>query len=262
MTGDIHELTPVERHGDVWLKRDDLFQIFGACGGKARAAYALIRQGLDLGFDTFVTAGSRESPQCELVSAICEGLGVNAICVMPRGKETSIIRNIGRNSHTELVRAKLGYNTYIIHMAKKLAQERGAFYIPFGMECWDNIRMTMSQAANIPDNTGRVVVPVGSGMTLAALVNGLHLMGKRIPVLGIQVGKDPRKILDKYLFEACRDNYQIQTAPMDYHTACDGVAIDGIPLDRIYEAKCRPFLQGGDCLWIVGRRQEASNGDD
>ena len=37
---DPEALTPVERRGDVWLKRDDLFELGGARGGKARAARA------------------------------------------------------------------------------------------------------------------------------------------------------------------------------------------------------------------------------
>lgn len=35
----IEELTPVEKHGDIYLKRDDKFSIYNVCGGKARSAY-------------------------------------------------------------------------------------------------------------------------------------------------------------------------------------------------------------------------------
>lgn len=30
----VEELTPVERRGDYWFKRDDLFEVYGARGGE------------------------------------------------------------------------------------------------------------------------------------------------------------------------------------------------------------------------------------
>lgn len=69
-------MTPVEYIDGYYFKRDDKYSIFGVCGGKARAAYQLIQQGINMGFDTFVTAGSRMSTQCEIVSTICERIGV------------------------------------------------------------------------------------------------------------------------------------------------------------------------------------------
>lgn len=32
--------------------------------------------------------------------------------------------------------------------------------------------------------------------------------------------------------------------------------IGNVELDKIYEAKCIPFLKEGDLLWIVGKRKE------
>ena len=63
MNVDIKETTPIEKVGNIYLKRDDKFEIYGVKGGKARSAYQLIKQGLEDGYKEFVTAGSRMSPQ-------------------------------------------------------------------------------------------------------------------------------------------------------------------------------------------------------
>lgn len=47
-------LTPVERCGDIWLKRDDAFTVAGQYGGKARTCWQLAQ-----GASGLVTAGSR-----------------------------------------------------------------------------------------------------------------------------------------------------------------------------------------------------------
>ena len=35
------DLTPIEQHGPLYVKRDDLFEIAGVRGGKARTCWAL-----------------------------------------------------------------------------------------------------------------------------------------------------------------------------------------------------------------------------
>lgn len=252
----IDELTPVEYIEDrkIWLKRDDKFEICGVKGGKARAAYQLIQQNIKEGYDTVVTAGSRQSPQCEIVSFICEELGIDCKLFMPIGKDTSVISNIRGNKHTELKRVSPSYNNVIIARAKEYAKERGCGYIPFGMECFENVEVTSRQVQNIPKGVKRIVIPVGSGMSFSSVVTGMTRYGYiYIPILGVRVGKEPSKIIEEYAEGINMVDYDIVTSKVDYHTAVDH-RVGDVQLDPIYEAKCGEFLREGDLLWIVGRR--------
>ena len=252
---DIKELTPVQykKEEGIWLKRDDLFEVCGVKGGKSRAAYQVIKSLLSEGYTTIVTAGSRQSPQCEIVSFICESLGVDCKLFMPFGEDTSVIKHIKDNSHTEIVRIKPGYNNVIIARAREYAQERGFGYVPFGMEMEENVKITSEQVVNLPKDCKRIVIPVGSGMSFSSVVTGMINHGIDKPILGVRVGKDPIKVLDQYAIGLEFLDYTIVQSPLSYHTPVDAYVGD-VQLDPIYEGKCREFLQEGDCLWIVGKR--------
>lgn len=251
----LDELTPVEYYEDegVWLKRDDMFEVYGVRGGKARSAYQVILELLEQGYKTIVTAGSRQSPQCEIVSFICESMGVDCKLFMPFGGDTSVITNIKNNSHTEIIRVRPGYNNIIIARAREYAENRGCGYVPFGMECARNVEVTSEQVRNIPLECSRVVVPVGSGMSFSSIVTGMSKYGIEKPLLGVRVGKDPTKIINEYAFGLDLMDYEIVESSVDYHDPVEAY-VGGYNLDPIYEAKCFEFLKRGDLLWVVGHR--------
>lgn len=252
----LDELTPVEYYDKegIWLKRDDLFEVCGVRGGKSRSAYQVIKQLFDKGYRTMVTAGSRQSPQCEIVSYICEDLGIDCKLFMPTGEDTSVLCHIKENSHTEVIRVRPGYNSVIIARAKEYAEHRGCGYIPFGMECEENVEVTSEQVKNLPiGEFKRLVIPVGSGMSFSSVVTGLTRNGIDVPVLGVRVGKDPSKIIAKYAENVDFINYELAESKIGYHTPVEAYVGD-YKLDPIYEAKCRQYLMPGDLLWVVGRR--------
>lgn len=258
----IEELTPVEyvEEEGIWLKRDDLFEVYGVRGGKSRAAYQVVSNLLKEGYKTIVTAGSRQSPQCEIVSFICESLGVDCVLFMPTGANTSVIDNIEKNKHTRIERVRPGYNNVIIARSRDYAKSRGYGYVPFGMECEENVEITSKQVRNIPfeeikSKGGRLVIPVGSGMSFSSIVTGIYneYGESPVPILGVQVGKNPTKIISTYAEGLDFMDYLILASEVDYHTAVQA-RVGSVVLDPIYEAKCRNYLRSGDCLWIVGRR--------
>ena len=252
-------MTPVEYIDGYYFKRDDKYEICGVNGGKSRSAYQLIMQGVNLGFNTFVTAGSRMSPQCEIVSKICESLNLKCHLFMPKGKNTSVLNNIQNNKNSYIHQCKVGYNSVICHHAVEFAKLNNYFYIPFGMECSENIEITKHQVRNIPENVKRIVIPCGSGMSMISVLKGLDFYGMfDKKVIGVQVGKNPIGNLNKFM---CNSNnifsnieYEIVKSNIDYHQKAKQTSFCGIELDPIYEAKCIPFLQKGDLLWIVGKR--------
>lgn len=255
MYENIDDLTPVEYYEEegIWLKRDDLFKTCGVSGGKARSAYQVIKALIEEGYRTIVTAGSRQSPQCEIVSYICETLGVDCVLFMPFGGDTSVIKHIKNNPHTRIERVRPGYNNIIIARAREFAENRGCGYVPFGMECAKNVEVTSEQVKNIPEEVKRIVIPVGSGMSFSSVVTGMTKYGLNKPILGVRVGKDPTKIIQEYAFGLDFIDYEIVESSVDYHTSVEAYVGD-YNLDPIYEAKCREFLREGDLLWVVGHR--------
>lgn len=241
-------LTPVEQRGDFWFKRDDLFEVAGVRGGKARTAWALAQ-----GAQELVTAGARQSPQVLIVASIAQALGVSCRCHVPAGSDTPELEQAEALGAT-LVRHKAGYNSVIVARAREDAQASGATLVPFGMECEEAVRQTQAQVTNIPPEASRIVVPVGSGMSLCGLLAGLTT---RHPVLGVVVGADPTKRLDRFS-PFWRATVQLVSAGVPYHDNAKRTDIAGVALDPIYEAKCIPFLRPGDLLWCVGNREALS----
>lgn len=251
----LEELTPVQyiESEGIWLKRDDLFEVHGVRGGKSRAAYQVITELLEQGYKTIVTAGSRQSPQCEIVSYICHSMGINCVVFMPFGEDTSVIQHISALGSVKIERVKPGYNNVIIARSREYAESRGYGYVPFGMECETNVNVTSKQVQNLPKEIKRLVIPVGSGMSFSSVVTGLAKYNISVPILGVSVGKDPTKIIQQYGSDYWYMDCEIVKSAIPYHTAVDAYVGD-VNLDPIYEAKCREYLQPGDCLWVVGHR--------
>jgi 1-aminocyclopropane-1-carboxylate deaminase/D-cysteine desulfhydrase-like pyridoxal-dependent ACC family enzyme len=247
------EVTPVEQRHEYWFKRDDLFQIAGVSGGKVRTCWHLAQ-----GATGLVTASSRMSPQLNIVAQIAKKLGIPCRAFVPTGKYTSEMI-AAREAGMEIIQIKAGYNNVIISRARENAKSSGYREIPFGMECREAITLTRSQVCNLPRQARRLVVPVGSGMTLAAILHGLLDYSLPIQVIGIRCGADPTRRLDRWAPPFWRAlPLRLVQSELDYHTAAPKTEFQGIQLDPIYEAKCIPFLQPMDCLWVVGIRQTVS----
>jgi 1-aminocyclopropane-1-carboxylate deaminase/D-cysteine desulfhydrase-like pyridoxal-dependent ACC family enzyme len=252
-------LTPVETHGDRWYKRDDLYQRGGVAGGKVRTCDAIIQAGMAAGKKGVITAGSRSSPQVNIVAHLAKLYNLPCQIHTPCGDlspEVQMAVDLG----AELVQHKPGHNSVIIKRAKDYAAASGWIYVPFGMECDEAVKQTKAQVANLPITyMRRLVVPVGSGMTLAGILHGIKDWFGHWPlhILGIVVGASPDKRLAAYAPTYTAVRLELRDARMDYHKPAPVTSVDGIDLDPYYEAKCIPHLLPGDCLWVVGIRKTA-----
>jgi DNA modification methylase len=242
-------MTPVQRVGELWLKRDDLFSVAGVRGGKVRTCW-----GLAQGASGLVTAGSRASPQVNIVAHVARALNIPCRVHTPSGEPApEVLAAIGAGA--EHVQHSPGYNNVIIARAREDAAAAGWREIPFGMECQAAVDATRAQARNLPTDAKRLVVPVGSGMSLAGILHGLVDAGLRLPVLGVVVGADPEERLDRWAPANWRDMVTLVRSDLDYHDAAPSNRIGDVVLDPHYEAKALPFLEPGDCFWVVGLRQ-------
>lgn len=257
---DPEALTPIERRGDIWVKRDDLFNVGGAGGGKVRSCLALAKAAKDAGAQGIVTAGSRSSPQVNIVARVAAHIGIGARCHCPSGElAPEVLAAV--EAGAEIIQHQAGRNSVIVARAREDAEQSGWAEIPFGMECDEAVAQTRKQVRDIPEGVARIVCPVGSGMSLSGLLWGLIDQGLDIPVAGIVVGADPIKRLDRYAPPNWRDMVELIPSGSDYHDEAADAGVEGLRLDPHYEGKCVPFLEADDLLWVVGIRQSAKVAD-
>jgi 1-aminocyclopropane-1-carboxylate deaminase/D-cysteine desulfhydrase-like pyridoxal-dependent ACC family enzyme len=260
-THDTDALTRVEERGGILVKRDDEFSIAGVCGGKVRTCWHLAQGAVGL-----VTAGSRRSPQMNIVAHIAKHLGVPCHIFTPEGElepEVQAAIDAGAAHHA----VSPGHNNVLIARADACAQELGFTHIPFGMECEMAVAQTAAQVASLvpyKDRIRRIVIPVGGGMSLCGLLRGLIMHDIRRPVLGVRTGANPYHRLERFAPHGWTDMVVNALELVDkkvdgrklYHK--DGESEwAGMVLDPTYEAKCVPYLRDGDLLWVVGLRQTA-----
>ncbi len=260
------ELTPIEEHDGIYLKRDDLYRAPGteAPGGKARTCFALASLYKQSGAPGLVTAGSRSSPQVNIVAQIGQALRMPVRIHTPQGEPGPEVI-AAMNTGAVRVAHRAGYNSVIVKRAEDDARLTGYGHIPFGMECDEAVTQTASSFENVADlinqrRIQRIVVPVGSGMSLCGVLDGMRGAAgvlNDFPVLGVVVGADPSKRLNKFApLRAFTSNLDLIPAGVDYHTKVEA-SVGDVKLDPVYEAKCAKFLEKGDLLWIVGIRQTA-----
>lgn len=246
-------LTPVEFHGGVWFKRDDMYQVAGMRGGKARACHWLATKGQPRGL---VTAGGRGSPQVEIVAAIARHLGLPCRVHVPAGTATPEMLR-AQAAGAELVPHRPGYNSVLCARAAKDAALQNWRLIPFGMQCFPAVSLTTEQSANIPASIQRLIVPVGSGVTLAGILHGLarqHAYKLPFRVIGVVVGANPTRCLDQFAPLNWCSMVTLVRSRGEYGRPATMVRYHDVPLDPYYEAKCLPYLLPGDLLWVVGHR--------
>jgi hypothetical protein len=254
---DIAALTPVQTvemdGATVHLKRDDLFVVSGVNGGKARTCGAFISSRLGA-LRGVATASSRHSPQALIVASIARDMGIECVLHTPGGDVSTGPVSKAVAAGAKIIQHSPGYNTVITRRAADYAKENDLLYVPFGMVCEEATLQTRTQVANLPKGS-RLVVPVGSGMTLAGILHGIG-EGTGCPgsVLGVVVGADPVKRLDEFAPGCWREMCELVYADEGYDKHIES-SIGGVPLDPVYEAKCAKYVRDGDTLWIVGNRE-------
>lgn len=247
------DLTPVERYGRVFLKRDDLYQLADVpvCGGKVRAIYALAQ-----GARYLVSFGSRYSPHVHRVAAVAAFLDIPCRLHIASGANTPSVQ-AAEDLRAQIIRYRAGYLSVLQARAREDAHASSSTLIPFGVVCQEAANQVSAQTANLPTDMQRLVIAVGSGITLAGILQGLREYCRATPVLGVCVGKDPTPILDTYAPIGWRHQVELVHSPLKFEEHAKKTQLADITLDPVYEAKCLPYLQPGDLLWVIGLRAGA-----
>lgn len=215
----------------------------GIYGGKAEIAYKLCQN-----VDGIVTCGSRESVQVLTFAQMCDALNIPCQIHIPKGQETEMINKL-KQTNTNIIYEKVGYNNVLNAHAKNAANELGYKFIPLGMigcqEAIDIIKKNTSILLKSFPDTKRIVVPVGSGTTMVGICEYLYENNLVVPVLGISVGMDVAKILQK---NTKYQHYNIIKSSVSYNHH-----VEHEFLNPIYEAKCVEFLKDNDTMYVVAK---------
>lgn len=244
-------LTPVQQVGNIWLKRDDLWQGQApAKGGKSRTAAIICRRALEIGFRDICAAVDRNSSVPAMLSRVCKYYSVGLHIWLPAAKgELPPVFVEAKTNGATLYEISPGYMSV---RRKRLrdhvkANEGRAVEIGIGL-IWEDwgYSATAAQTANVQElfdagKIDRVVVPVGSGGMLRGIIQGLP----NVPILGVCCGNPPSIYLPPTV--------ELVRAEKDFHSTVTA-SIGDVVLDPVYEAKCLPFLSDGDLLWIVAHR--------
>jgi len=274
----INENTPVQEHGGLIYKRDDLFQpfgLYGANGGKARQAISLIKTNLKTIKEDFggkvITHTQVHSTTGTIIAQVCKFYELECIiCVggsTPKTLYNHHMMVLARHFGADIRNVcGTGMHGPVLSRMRKLAEAENAFNVVFS----DNIDnfpkcildTTTEQVMNIPDYLENLVIPVGSGIQMAAILRGLVKYEKSVKnIYGVCIGPDRSKKIDYYVnpLEYPLHDYQMIPLKTQYGKGQIQIFDDGI-MDELYEAKAHHWMlenvniSDKTLFWIVGRR--------
>jgi hypothetical protein len=210
----IHDLSPVEKVGDIYVKREDKFAPLGyggINGSKLRVCIWLIHTALQAGAKGVIHGAVTGSPQHPMVATICKHYGVPCIDVV--GTDDINGHNnlaIAKQMGATFVTSKVGYAKTLEAKAFELQRDQHPDYFVLETNITvaerrnsaDRMRqfhaVGAAQAMNIPEHIETVIMPAGSCNSAVGALYGITLNKalpnlQRIILLGIgnYGSKDP-----------------------------------------------------------------------
>lgn len=248
---------PIERRGAYWVARDDTYAgAGGVYGAKARVMEVLACRARVAGYPGVVAAVARNSSIPNVVARVARAYGL--ACHLHTADAAGDWRGEGEWALAAQAGAMVschrpGYMNVIAARAREDTERHGYLLVPFGLADEGGVEATTGAVGTFPYGVRRLVVPCGSGAMLSGILHGLGRTGQAgLPVLAVCVGGEPGA-LDRFAPPFWRGQVTLVHARTPFYTAAHA-EIDGLVLDPYYEAKCLPFLEPGDCLWVVARR--------
>lgn len=263
------EDTPIDQYCingiPVLVKRDDLFATnpappLGKLRG-LRAAFSRLRLEGKQHIGCFEAHRSKVGLA---VAAACQHEGDFTCTVVYPQFGNSPLRDTIKGA--EALGAKIvpvrGNHTPINHnQAKQIVEAEAGWMIPFGFEFTEAIDAIAEEACRIPSEfvkCGTIVVPCGSGVTLAGIARGLGNKPKAI--VGVSIGRSERSIKRCISSAGIVNaiNIKIIEPRFKYSEKSDGDA--PFPCDKFYDLKAWSYLinnisefrNGPVLFWNVG----------
>ncbi len=267
------ELTPLEEHGGLLVKRDD--KAAGGVGAKGRQYAKMIEQQAD-GLPLIVGCAATSAMQL-YVPTMAKRYGRRAIVYTPGRKVKTAEQEFAERHGAEVNYVRPGYMSVV----RSRAREAGPCVR------WNPGLATADTAAQVASLVGagalRVVVAVGSGAAAVGILAGMAERGLTgVPVVGVLVSDmadvdtiltraevaiagPPQWVpfaktntaLEHYMAgvaNGTRAPFTVVRHPKPYDKPVRATLPNGEPLDPYYAGKAIEFTQEGDCLWVVGCR--------
>ena len=277
-----NELTPVEKHGDYYFKRDDLYRPFPwspVNGSKLRQCELLVQKNTEKARRGIVTGTSVLSPQAAITASVAKANGFP--CMVMYGGTT--IEALHKKKYAKLcfelgavveVVSRSGFQAVLTSKANEMAERDGLLHIRYGFDLMNNLDVFVNsvakQASNIPDNVENIVVTVGSSITILGILCGIARYGLHVKnVYGIGCAPNRQEKIRHYseaieyetglvvplhvlryidAFNTLSGYKYEQTMKESYH---------GINFHPRYEAKTfrwlrQQKLEGDTLMWITG----------
>lgn len=235
---DIKWMSPVEKVGDLYFKREDKFIPFpadgNANGSKLRVCIWLIQQAIASGARGVIHGAVTGSPQHVFVSNVCKHYDIPCVSVVGSTDfEKHPNLAIAKSNGSTFEVCKVGYAKTLEATAYKLAEEKYSGYFvletnitvaesknaPARVEAFQNVGAY--QVQNMPDHIETVIVPCGSCNSVTSVLYGIAQKKpknlKRVVLMGIgnYGSKDPdyiRRRLD-YISQATTTNVHVFDFP-------------------------------------------------
>ena len=268
----LNELTPLQEHNGILLKRDDLFMPFNdisLSGGKVRQCLTLfkdLKSKIKNDFNNTVYAiGSANSPQSIIVTRCAKEFDFNSKIFIPKNirSDNVLIQNVLGQGGTINNQAKVGHTSVMNSFIQKYSQLYKGFIVNYTSnvlesECNGLLMSVANQVQNLPD-LEYLIVPCGSCIMLSGILIGIRKFKKNIRnVLGIQISGHNKVQFIKTLSGTDRFELIVRN---DYpYSKWVKSKIGDIELDPLYEAKAFEYIQkfrpevlnAETCFWLSG----------
>jgi 1-aminocyclopropane-1-carboxylate deaminase/D-cysteine desulfhydrase-like pyridoxal-dependent ACC family enzyme len=245
------EHTPVETWQvagqPVFVKREDLFAGPPAPPlGKLRGVQAILSK---IRRDGKTIVGCFQATRSRIghaLAAACANMG-GFECIVAYGAFPNIppppsaleAERLG----ARLLPIRNNFLTICHRQAQKHVEAEGGWMFPFGGELDEGIRAVASEAASLPPSMverGTIVVPCGSGVTLAGVVRGLR--GNPARIIGVSSGRGPESIRRCLIRNNVRSLAEVEIrSPNRIYREPENIAAP-FPCDAYYDLKAWQVL--------------------
>lgn len=284
----IIEISPVELHKGLLIKRDDKFKPFpnGVNGTKVREGLALIESNLDYcKAHGVITGCNLTSPQAPIVAAICQHYEIPCTVFYGGSKpETAFKYKMPRLARefgaTIDFTTPSGRQNVLQSAVNKRIEKTGEFCVKYGINLISKqllLEYVGSQVLNIPKTVTTLNLVCGSGISTIGILLGLQKYQcdniKRI----VLFGNAPNRLnkIQKYFGSGLLTSNKF-VSRIEYvdlynrkgfsYSKREPLEFDGIELHPNYEAKAFNELlnrgykdDGTELFWIIGEEIKEEN---
>ena len=225
----LRRLSEIYSGYNIYIKRDDHTGLASG-GNKTRKLEYLIKQAIDEGCDSVITAGAQQSNHCRQTAAACAVAGLGCHLLLGGEKPTKYDGNL-------LLSSMLGANIHFtgshrkgedIQALKNELKEKGVkcFVIPYGGSNFKGalgyvhaVEELKEQLAKRELEIDYVFFPSSSGGMQAGLILGIELYKLDTQLMPINIDKDEThgQPLEKVVLDIVREGAEALELEREYH---------------------------------------------